>query len=178
MSHATRPGAAQISLLHAQASHLCRRNATTAASGASQWITGFHAFLSIGSFSPNLVDRRKGRIQWRLLQPWPAGGHLASWPLGQLFTALSGAVWRLVCVVWFFVLKLGQIFLHICNLSEKFNRLNLLLIHRNCLNGFWLGGVPTWQKLTLTRTHTRAQSLAFQLTDYSDSHFCCCVTSN
>lgn len=90
MSHATQASEAQISLLHAQASHLCRRNATTAASGASQWITGFHVFFPSGLFSPNLVDRRKGRIQWRLLQPWPAGGHLASWPLGQLFTGSVG----------------------------------------------------------------------------------------
>lgn len=173
MSHATQASEAQISLLHAQASHLCRRNATTAASGASQWITGFHVFFPSGLFSPNLVDRRKGRMQWRLLQPWPAGGHLAS-----CLRALSGAVWRVVWVVWFFVLKLGQIFLHICNLSEQFNRLNLLLIHGNCLNGFWLGGVLTWRTLALTRTHTRAQSQTFQLTDNSDSHFCCCVTSN
>lgn len=78
MSHATRAGEAQISLLHAQASHLSRRNATTAASGASQWITGFHVFFPSGLFSPNLVDRRKGRIQLRLLQPWPAG-QLATW---------------------------------------------------------------------------------------------------
>lgn len=153
MSHATQAGEAQISLLHAQASHLCRRNATTAASGASQWITGFHVFFPSGLFSPNLVDRRKGRIQWRLLQPWPAGGHLASWPLGQLFTGSVGGCLEsgVSCLV--FVLKLGQIFLHICNLSEQFNRLNLLLIHGNCLNGFWLGGVLTWRTLALTHVH-------------------------
>lgn len=63
MSHATRAGEAQISLLHAQARHLYRRNATTAASAASQCITGFHVFFTSGLFSTNLVDRRKGRTQ-------------------------------------------------------------------------------------------------------------------
>lgn len=175
MSHATRAGEAQISLLHAQASHLCRRNATTAASGASQWRNRFSRVFSIGSFFP--------QFGWKAERPHSveAAAALACRPVGHLDScsrALSGAVWRVVWVVWFFVLKLGQIFLHICNLSEQFNRLNLLLIHGNCLNGFWLGGLPSWRTLALTRTHTRAQSQTFQLTDYSDSHFCCCVTSN
>lgn len=139
MSHATRPGEAQISLLHAQASHLCRKNATTAVS--SLW------WLS--------VNNRFSRVSFhRVFFPpiWLIGGkaafsggccslglQAATWPVGHLdscLRTLSGAVCRLVCVVWFFVLKLGQIFLHICNLSEQFNRLNLLFIHGNCLNGF------------------------------------------
>lgn len=100
ISHATRAGEAQISLLHAHARHLYRRNATTAASAASQCITGFHMFFTSGLFPPI----------WLIGGKVVAAALACRRPLGQLatWTAVYGLCRRLsgelcVSLVFFFI---------------------------------------------------------------------------